>query len=768
VSESTAALETLLNPRQLEAVRHGEGPLLVLAGAGSGKTRVLTCRIASLIRDRGVRPSQILAVTFTNKAAGEMRERLVGLLGPAAARALWIGTFHAICSRLLRISGEAAGVDPRFVIYDDDDQRTLMRETLRALDVDDRRFPPAAVLAEIGRAKNELVDHVAYAARAETARQSMLAQIYAAYQRRLDDAHALDFDDLLLRAVQLFQNAPEVLARYQDRFRHILVDEYQDTNHAQYMLVGLLARRHRNLCVVGDDDQAIYRWRGADVRNILEFERDYPEARIVALEQNYRSTGRILAVAGAVIGNNPHRHPKTLWTANPDGDPVGLYEAFDGYDEARHVGEQIRAHQAAGGRFGDAAVLYRTHAQSRQFEEMFLRLGIPYQIVGGVRFYERAEIKDLLAYLRLASNPADEAGLRRVVNVPRRGIGEATLRRVDAYARESGISLWEAVRAAARGGPSAAGAARSAGPVPGVGGAVRTALAEFVDVVEDLRAFAADHSAREVLLRALDRTGYRRMLEAEGTDEAYARLENLEELGAVAREVEALTGADAAPDGGDGAGAPPDGDLREGASLDPFLQHLALQTDVDTFEERPDRVTLMTLHSAKGLEFPMVVLAGLEEGLFPHTRALEEEVDLAEERRLCYVGMTRARRRLLLTYAHQRTSYGTMRPSLPSRFLAEIPADGVVRQTTPRTETGDWPEEDQRPVPEVAVGDTVRHKTFGAGRVLEVDGEGPRAIITVRFDGPAGTKRLALGYAPLERAAGDAAPRQGSPAAPRE
>jgi len=759
VSEPTVAVETLLNPRQLEAVRHGDGPLLVLAGAGSGKTRVLTFRIASLIRDRGVRPSTILAVTFTNKAAGEMRDRLRALLGPAAARTLWIGTFHAICSRVLRISGEAVGVDPRFVIYDGDDQRTVMRETLRGLDVDDRRFPPAAVLAEIGRAKNELVDHVAYAARAETARQSVLARIYAAYQRRLDDAHALDFDDLLLRTVQLLQNVPEVLARYQDRFRHILVDEYQDTNHAQYMLVGLLARRHRNLCVVGDDDQAIYRWRGADVRNILEFERDYPEARIVALEQNYRSTQRILAVAGAVISNNPHRHPKTLWTANPEGEPVGLYEAFDGYDEARHVGERIRAHQAGGGRFGDVAVLYRTHAQSRQFEEMFLRLGIPYQIVGGLRFYERAEIKDVLAYLRLAANPDDEASLRRVINVPRRGIGEATLRRLDAHAREAGSSLWDAVRTAARRRPAESGPAG----IVGVGGAIRAALGEFVDVVQDLRAFAADHSAREVLLRAFDRTGYRRMLEAEGTDEAYARLENLEELGAVAQEVEAMSGTG-------GEGEPSDGEPGARGSLDTFLQHLALQTDVDTFEERPDRVTLMTLHSAKGLEFPMVALAGLEEGLFPHTRALEEDVDLAEERRLCYVGMTRARRRLLLTYAHQRTSYGTTRPSLPSRFLAEIPADAIARETTPRTETNDWPEEDHRPVPEVSVGDAVRHKTFGAGRVLEVDGEGPRAIITVRFDRPAGIKRLALGYAPLERLAPASGPAagQGSPAAPRE
>ncbi|HEV2359406.1 MAG TPA: UvrD-helicase domain-containing protein [bacterium] len=733
------AIDTLLNPPQLEAVRHGDGPLLVLAGAGSGKTRVLTSRIASLVRERGVRPGAILAVTFTNKAAGEMRGRLTALLGPRVARTLWIGTFHATCSRILRTSGAAAGVDPRFVIYDEDDQRTLMRETLRALDLDDRRFPPAAVLAEIGRAKNELVDHVAYEARAETARESMLARVYAAYQRRLDDARALDFDDLLLRTVRLFQESPAALADYQDRFRHILVDEYQDTNHAQYLLVGLLARRHRNLSVVGDDDQAIYRWRGADIRNILDFERDYPEARVVALEQNYRSTQRILAVASAVIHHNPHRHPKTLWTANAAGDPVTLYEAFDGYEEARYVGDQIRAHETAGGRAGDVAVLYRTHAQSRQFEEMFLRLGIPYQIVGGVRFYERAEVKDLLAYLRLAQNPADEASLRRVINVPRRGIGETTVRRLDAYAREHGVTLWKALR--------------QVESVAGLGAAVRTALAGLAGLVADLEAFAADHSARDVLLRALDRTGYRRMLEAEATDDAYARLENLEELGAVAQEVEALTG---------------DPERVPGGALAVFLQHLALQTDVDTLEERPDRVTLMTLHSAKGLEFPVVVLAGLEEGLFPHLRALEQEVDLAEERRLCYVGMTRAQRRLLLTYARQRTSYGTARPGLPSRFLAEIPPEALVRAATPRADTGDWPAEDQRPLPEVAVGDAVRHKTFGPGRVLEVDGEGPRAIITVRFDGPAGTKRLALGYAPLERLLPADPVREGSPAAPHE
>jgi len=705
-------IDLLLNPAQREAVHHGDGPLLILAGAGSGKTRVLTYRIAALIREHGVPPQRILAVTFTNKAAGEMRGRVEHLVGPAVARALWMGTFHAVCSRILRRSGAPLGIDSRFLIYDTADQRQVMREAVRALGVDERQYPPAAILAEIGRAKNELIDHVAFARRAENYREAVIAKLYAAYQRRLDECNALDFDDLLGRAVQLFREHPPVLSEYQDRFRHILVDEYQDTNHAQYALLGLLGSRHRNVCVVGDDDQAIYRWRGADVRNILEFERDYPDARVIRLEQNYRSTRRILDVASAVIHRNPHRHTKTLWTENEEGEPVTLFEAFDGYDEARYVADLIGAHRNAGGRAGEIAVLYRTNAQSRQFEELFLRQAIPYQIVGGLRFYERAEIKDTLAYLRLAYNPADEASLRRVINVPRRGIGEGTLRRLQTWARDSGVTLWAAL-----------GRAEEAG----VSRTIARALTEFAALVDGLAQFAGEHPAQEVVLRATEVTGYRRMLEAEGTDEAYARLENLDELAAVAQEVEVTTGEE---------------------TLEAFLQHLALITDVDTFQERSDRVTLMTLHSAKGLEFPIVVLAGLEEGLFPHVRSMDDEAGIEEERRLCYVGMTRAQRRLVLTYARQRAAFGTSRPSLPSRFLAEIPETMLARAVTLRTPTGDWPEED-RPVPSVAVGDVIRHRTFGAGRVLEVDGEGPRAIITVRFDG-VGTKRLALGYAPLQ------------------
>ena len=709
---TAAGFDVVLNPAQREAVFSGDGPLLVLAGAGSGKTRVLTYRIAALIRTRGVAPQRILAVTFTNKAAGEMRERVEALVGPAVARLVWVGTFHAVCSRILRRSGQPLGIDPRFLIYDTDDQRRLMREVIRSLDVDDRRFPPAGVLAEISRAKNELVDHVAFAARAETFHEEIIGKLYAAYQRRLDDCRALDFDDLLARAVYLFREHPSILTEYQERFRHVLVDEYQDTNHAQYVLLSLVAARHRNVCVVGDDDQAIYRWRGADVRNILEFERDYPDARVVKLEQNYRSTPQILAAAQAVIHHNPHRHTKTLWTENDPGEKATVFEAFDGYDEARYAGELIRTYRSAGGHAGEIAILYRTNAQSRQFEELFLRLGIPYQIVGGLRFYERAEIKDILGYLRLASNPSDEASLRRVINVPRRGVGETTVRRLGAWAQAQGIPLWEAFRSA-----------QEAGASP----QAQKAIAEFVGLIEELGRYAADHPAQKVLDRAIELTGYRRLLEAEGTEEAHARLENLDELATVAQEVEVTTGE---------------------ATLEAFLQHLALITDVDTWQDRADRVTLMTLHSAKGLEFPVVVLAGMEEGLFPHTRSFDDEAGLEEERRLCYVGMTRARRRLVLTYARQRAAFGTALPSLPSRFLAEIPDDLFARAVTVRSATGDWPDE-ERPVPAIAVGDLVRHKNFGPGRVLEVDGEGPRAIVTVRFDG-AGTKRLALGYAPLE------------------
>ncbi|HEU4798146.1 MAG TPA: UvrD-helicase domain-containing protein [bacterium] len=598
-------LLTDLNPPQQQAVTHPGGPLLILAGAGSGKTRVLAYRVAYLMR-HGVPPARILAVTFTNKAANEMRERVDRLIGSAVARGMWIGTFHHICSMILRRRGDRIGVDRNFLIFDQDDQRSLVRQILKDLSLDDRRFPPAVMLAMIDKAKNEAIGPAAYAEQATGFYEEVVARVYRAYQAGLRDHNALDFDDLLLEVLRLFTEVPEVRAEYQDRFQHVLVDEYQDTNRAQYLIVRTLAEKHRNIVCVGDDDQSIYKFRGADVRNMLDFERDYPDATVIKLEQNYRSTKTILAAAGGVIRHNPHRHEKTLWTANADGEAISLYEAYDGHDEARAIAEEIKRSRD-GLKYRDMVVLYRTNAQSRLFEEQFLRAGIPYAIVGGVRFYERKEVRDLIAYLRLALNPSDNVSVERILNVPRRGIGDVSLERLKAHTAAHGIGLLEALS-----GPEGSELL----PKP-----AQRAAAEFVALMERLRDRAQRVRATDMLEQAIVETGYQAMLEAEGTDEAYSRLENLRELVTVAQEFEQTTGEE---------------------SLEAFLQHLALVTDLDTWQTDVDRTTLMTLHSAKGLEFPVVFLAGLEEGLFPHARALEEDGGLEEERRLCYVGMTRA------------------------------------------------------------------------------------------------------------------------------
>ncbi len=1082
-----------LNPEQRQAVTHPGGPLLVLAGAGSGKTRVLTYRIAYLIRARDVPPARILAVTFTNKAAAEMRQRLELLLGGAVARPMWIGTFHAICSRILRQDGAAIGIPPTFAIYDEEEQRRVLRQAMEALGLDERRYPPQVLHAIIGRAKDDALDPDRFAARARTYLEEAAARVWRAYEARLREEGALDFDDLLCEVLRLFETHPDVLARYQERFLHVLVDEYQDTNHAQYLLVRALAGRWRNVTVVGDDDQclpagtlvdgpngpqaietltpgtpvwaacgsgrlaaqavaavrrqpytgpvvtvrtrgghsltatpnhlvfarvvphpdmhyvylmhrrgvgfrvgrsrgvrsrpagvvgngpglrlnghvadrlwilatarddaeaagleqlyaftygipttgchvrgrrmrlqqahvdrvfreiatearahrlladlamcpeyphlrsgavvrgqparrlvyftmfgdgrryrprawsdhriqlvtsgetlrarvarvyptresravvwrvdtarrdydaawqmarrlaalvegepvvrarvaavrqdaaarsappvhlvmplghvhpgmrlcvvrdgqvveddvvardiahytgmvfdlevpdlrsyvaggvlvhnSIYRWRGADVRNILEFEHDYPDATVVTLTQNYRSTKTILAAAHGVIQHNPHRHPKDLWTANEDGVPVTVYEAADGADEAQFIVDEVRAHLAAGGRLRDVAVLYRTNAQSRLLEEACLRAGLPYQVVGGVRFYERREVKDLLAYLRLVVNPNDLPSLRRALATPRRGVGETSLQRLIAYAQATGCTVLEA---AAR--PEA---------LAEVSRPAARALEAFARLIAELRDLAARLPASQVIARAIALTGYQAMLEAEGTDEAFSRLENLRELVTVAQEVEQATGE---------------------IDLVAFLQHLALVADVDTYRDDLDRLTLMTLHSAKGLEFPVVFIAGLEEGLCPHARAMDEEGGLDEERRLCYVGFTRAKRRLVLTHARTRTVFGATHLAIPSRFLDEVPAALVVA-APPRERWGGGPGEPAA-VPAAgpraatalpAVGARVRHAKFGEGQVLEVEGEGAGAIVTVRF--ASAVKRLALAYAPLEPAA---------------
>src|SRR3989454_4121791 len=701
-----------LTPPQREAVTHPGGPLLILAGAGSGKTRVLAYLVAYLLRSGGVSPARMLAVTFTNKAANEMRVRVDRLVGTAVARAIWIGTFHHICSRILRRNGERVGVGRNFLIFDDDDQRAVIRQCLKDLGLDERRFPPAVLLALIDRAKNEAINHLEYAERASGWYEEIVARVFTAYQRVLREQNALDFDDLLLEVVRLFGEAPDIKEEYQERFQHILVDEYQDTNRAQYLIIRTLAERHRNICVVGDDDQSIYRWRGADVRNILEFEQDYPDATIVKLEQNYRSTKTILQAAREVIQHNPHRHGKALWTDNPLGEPVALYEAFDGHDEARLVVAEI-ARLKNGLRYRDVVVLYRTNAQSRLFEEQCLRAGLPYTIVGGVRFYERKEIRDIIAYLRLALTPADDASLTRIINVPRRGIGDISLGRLAGYARAHGLSLLEAMAQ-----PEA---------LEDLPKSAQRAAAELVDLIVRLRDRAQRVRTTDLIDAAIVETGYQAMLEADGMDESYSRLENLRELVTVAKEFEDVTGEE---------------------SLEAFLQHLALVTDLDTWQEQVDRVTLMTLHSAKGLEFAVVFLAGLEEGLFPHARALEEAEGLEEERRLCYVGMTRAKQRLYLSYARSRTIFGSTVPGVPSRFLEEVPAELLARHA-PAPPPVAWTEE-EREIPSFAVGDHVRHASFGEGRVLGVEGEGLRAVVTVRF--AQGVKRLALGYAPLERA----------------
>jgi DNA helicase-2/ATP-dependent DNA helicase PcrA len=705
-----------LNPQQREAVLHRGGPALVLAGAGSGKTRVLAYRVAYLVRALGVPPDRILAVTFTNKAAEEMRQRVAGLLGERVARAVWMGTFHRTCARILRAHGERVGVPRRFTVYDEDDQRQLMREVLRDLGVDERRYPPAGVRAAVSAAKNDGVSLSAYEAQATSPFERTVAACWREYQRRLAERSALDFDDLLVETLRLLEDVPDVRELYQDRFQHVLVDEYQDTNPVQFRLLARLCERHRNLFVVGDVDQAIYGWRGADIRNILEFERDFPDARVLPLEQNYRSTQTILRAAEHLIQQNPRRYPKRLWTENAAGPPLRVYAASDEHDEARFVAEQLRRLQDEGFRLRDCAVLYRINAMSRQFEEAFLRAGIPYQVVGAVRFYERREVKDLLSYLRVLTNPDDELSLLRALGTPRRGIGEATVERLRAFAAQRGLRLWEALQRAEE--------------VPGLAPPARRTLRGFADLLRDLQARAQVARAAELVEEVLERSGLRASLEEEGTEDAQARLENVRELVTVAQEYEASTGD---------------------ASLEGFLEHLALVTDADTYDEKADRVALMTLHAAKGLEFRAVFLCGLEEGVFPHVRCLDDPRQLEEERRLAYVGITRAKERLLLTYAQLRTLFGRTTANVPSRFLDELPED-VLERVPP----GPKPWEVAAPSPRgteavrLSAGDAVHHRHFGTGRVLEVEGEGEAAVATVHFPG-VGTKRLALSYAPLRR-----------------
>jgi DNA helicase-2/ATP-dependent DNA helicase PcrA len=704
-----------LNPAQREAVLATEGPVLVVAGAGSGKTRVLTHRIVHLIRAAGAKPNEILAITFTNKAAGEMKRRVEELVGEVA-RTMWVMTFHAACGRILRREAPRLGYRSNFTIYDQADQVRLVKNSLEELERDPKRFAPRGIHAQISMAKNQLVGPDEYRRRVASFYDQTVADVYDLYQRRLHASNALDFDDLLMLTVAVLERFPEAAARWQKAFRYLLVDEYQDTNHAQYRLLQLLAARHRNVFAVGDPDQSIYAFRGADIRNILEFERDFPGTKVIPLEQNYRSTNRVLRGANDVIAHNRERKPKNLWSDLGEGEPVRVIEVEDEHAEARLVAAEVAQLLEEGHAGAEIAVFYRTNAQSRVLEDVLVRQEIPYQVIGGPRFYERAEVKDAVAYLQVLDNPADAVSLARIANRPRRGIGDASLARLAAFADAQGITMRDALARAEE---------------AGCGAAPLKAIQRFRALLESLAAEAEELSVPDLVERVLERTGYLEALEAERTVEAQGRIENLGELVNVAREYQ---------------------ETAEQPTLSEFLQQISLFSDQDELTEEGGRITLMTLHNAKGLEFRAVFLVGMEEGVFPHARSLEEQ-GLEEERRLCYVGLTRAQERLVLTHASGRSLWGSRSYNLPSRFLDELPQDEIVRD---RLRPASWsgygaPRVSVRTeseIPELATGDSVRHSTLGDGVVTRIEADG---TVTVRFAEDGAERRLVLEYAPLER-----------------
>jgi DNA helicase II / ATP-dependent DNA helicase PcrA len=758
----THALLDDLNPQQRAAVLHHGGPLLIVAGAGSGKTRVLTRRIAYLLAEREVSPSEILAITFTNKAAGEMAARAASLTG-ARARSMWVMTFHSACVRILRREAPRFGYPSSFSIYDQADSQRLMALVCRELDLDAKHHPPKAMAAQVDALKNELIDHETFAARANGYREEALAEAYGEYQRRLVAAGAMDFDDLIMNTVFLLQAFPEVAEAYRRRFRHVLVDEYQDTNHAQYMLVRELVGHGAaggaggpgdgagddavppgELCVVGDADQSIYAFRGATIRNIEEFSRDFPGATVILLEQNYRSTQNILAAANAVVSRNSGRTPKKLWSDAGDGPPIIGYVADSEHDEAAFVAEEVdRLTDEGEGTPGQVAVFYRTNAQSRAFEEVFIRSGLPYVIVGGVRFYERREVRDLLAYLRLTANPGDEVSLRRVLNVPRRGIGDRTEESVAALAQRDRTSF--------------AAALTRPGDVPGLSPRAVRAVEAFNELIAGLRADAdAGVPVAEIAEAVLERSGYVAELEASSDLQDASRIENLNELVAVAREFDALRDQAGPPDPETPGPAP--------GSLAEFLEQVSLVADADQIPEGEDhagKVTLMTLHTAKGLEFPVVFLTGMEENVFPHQRSVNDPQELQEERRLAYVGITRAERRLYLTRAVARAWWGRPEYHQQSRFLAEIPAHLIEWR---RDQASAAPPASQRlaqragvrvpgnrRVPSLSPGDKVTHDAYGLGTVLSLQGSADDPEAKIDFGGEYGIKHLVLRYAPIEK-----------------
>lgn len=760
-----------LNDKQIKAVQATSGPVLVIAGAGSGKTRALTSRIAYLIREKRVRPFNILAVTFTNKAANEMRDRLINLLGNDSALPV-VGTFHSVCVRILRKHIHLLDYENQFSIYDATDQEILVKRIMKELGIDDEKIKPRAILSHISAAKNELVGPAEYRRIAHTYFNQQVADVYERYQKALQTSNALDFDDLIMKTVELFEKHLDVLDQYQEKFMYISVDEYQDTNHAQYTLTNLLARKYRNLCVIGDPDQSIYSWRGANMRNILDFEKDYPDACVIKMEQNYRSTKKILEGAHHVIVKNKRRKDKKLWTENADGAHVKILETRNERSEGEVICETIELLARAEGAAGETdykkfVVLYRTNAQSRVLEEVFLRFGIPYKIIGGVRFYERKEIKDMLAYLRVLVNVNDDVSLLRIINVPPRKIGAKTIESVQRHAMLHNISFW--------------GALRQAGDIDDMGDAKADVLLKFVGQIRKLQDVSKTVVASAVIRHVIDTTGYKEFLEQDGSVEAEARLQNILELVSVASKYDTL---------------------EPGVSLDIFLEEVSLIADIDSLTEKDNSVTLMTLHAAKGLEFPHVFMAGMEEGIFPHSRSLLDPEQLEEERRLMYVGMTRAKERLCLLYARERMLYGESQSNAPSQFLHDIPlelvesnaaefggkvdtgkiggffgrlkkipiefgpeaesdepylpaggrrADGFrlpVRDNDERRVVADEEAASNIPLIELAAGDRVRHRSFGDGTVVALIG----GVVTIAFADPrVGVKKLALSVAPLEK-----------------
>lgn len=697
-----------LNDRQKEAVKYNEGPLLVLAGAGSGKTRVLTYKIAYLVNN-GVNPNNIMAITFTNKAAEEMKERVADLL--PGVRGFLVSTFHSACVRFLRKDIDNIGFDRNFIIYDPLDQKALLKECLKELNLDDKKFTPRGALNYIGRQKDKLLTPKESLDTSKNIWEETMAKIYNLYQKRLKENNALDFDDLIMKTVELFNTCPNILKYYQDRFMHILVDEYQDTNHAQYVLVKMLSQKHRNLCVVGDDDQSIYAFRGADLQNILDFEKDYPDAKIIRLEQNYRSTQNILKAANSVIDYNFGRKKKTLWTENEPGDKIRCVTLENEYEEAEFIASEIEKLLDDGWNYGDVAILYRTNAQSRVLEETMVKKQIPYKMIGGVRFYHRREIKDLLAYLRVIINPSDDVSLTRIINVPKRGIGNATLNKLRSLAEQKNSSIYHIIE-----------------EIEGTNFTTRIKnnLKDFYKMMEDFIYKKSKYTISELMNYILEKTGYIENLEAENTPNATSRIENLQEMISAGIEFEKQNPK---------------------ASLEDFLVELALLTDVDQLEESDQAVTLMTLHGAKGLEFPVVFLAGMDEGIFPHSRAMVDDEELEEERRLCYVGITRAKKKLYFTRAWKRSLYGNTSYYMASRFIDEIPRELLEEGSEDKIKS-------ENPNKNANINlkpqDKIVHSVWGEGVVLEVDGSDENATISIHFPSE-GVKHLVLGYAPIKK-----------------